>query len=123
MLHVHKNTVRAWIKRGLPTIDRKRPLLISGLDLFRFLKVERENRKQRCGTGQLYCVRCRAPKAPALGMADYMPISPTAGNLRGLCPDCNALIHRRVSLRGLSEMLGNLDVTFPEGVERIVDSP
>ena len=27
---VHKNTVRAWIKQGLPTIDNKRPMLILG---------------------------------------------------------------------------------------------
>jgi hypothetical protein len=121
-LRVHKNTVRAWIKRGLATIDSRRPILINGLDLFRFLTTERNKGKQHCAVGELYCVRCRAPKAPAGGMVDYLPITSTAGNLRGLCPDCGALIHRRVSLAQLRAIEGDLDVAFPQGVERIRDS-
>jgi len=27
---VHRNTVRQWVKQGLPTSDRKRPMLILG---------------------------------------------------------------------------------------------
>ena len=30
LLGVHKNTVRSWIKRGLPTVDNRRPILILG---------------------------------------------------------------------------------------------
>ena len=37
LLGVHKNTVREWIKQGLPKIDDKRPMLILGCDLFAFL--------------------------------------------------------------------------------------
>ena len=29
----HKNTVRAWVKAGLPTCDGKRPILILGCEL------------------------------------------------------------------------------------------
>jgi hypothetical protein len=115
-LHVHKNTVRAWVKGGLPTIDRKRPVLIHGLDLFNFLMSRREKTRQRCGAGQLYCVKCRGPKTPALRMVDYIPLSRTTGNLRGLCPDCGVLIHRRVSLAGLTQIHGDLDIAFPQGV-------
>jgi hypothetical protein len=32
-LEVHRNTVRHWIKAGLPVIDDKRPILILGSDL------------------------------------------------------------------------------------------
>ena len=35
---VHRNTVRQWIKSGLPTTDSRRPLLILGRDLVAFLK-------------------------------------------------------------------------------------
>lgn len=122
MLRVHKNTVRAWIRRGLPTIDQKRPILINGRDLFNFLMAERNNRKQRCENGELYCVRCRAPKAPALAMADYIPVTLNAGNLRGLCPDCDAFIHRRTSLARLPAIRGNLEIAFPQGMDRIGDS-
>ena len=30
---IHKNTVRGWVKAGLPTCDNKRPMLILGHDL------------------------------------------------------------------------------------------
>ena len=66
-LNVHKNTVRGWIRGGLPTIDARRPTLITGSDLRRFLEAKNKKRKQPCALGQFYCVRCRAPKAPPLG--------------------------------------------------------
>jgi hypothetical protein len=123
LLKVHKNTVRAWIKRGLPAIDSKRPILINGLDLSGFLVAERNKGKQYCGPGRFYCVRCRAPKAPALRMADYISFSATSGTLQGLCPDCGTLINRRVSLARVDEIRGDLDITFPQAVQRLTDSP
>jgi hypothetical protein len=46
----------------------------------------------------MYCLKCRSPKQPAAGMADYLPMSATSGNLRALCPDCGKFMHRRASL-------------------------
>jgi hypothetical protein len=97
LFEVHTNTVRGWIKSGLPTVDDRRPILILGRDLVRFLFNRRQRTRQRCRPGQLYCFRCRAPKSPAARMADYMPITAASGNLRGLCPDCLGLMCRLVS--------------------------
>ncbi|PSH02716.1 MAG: hypothetical protein CXZ00_16020 [Acidobacteria bacterium] len=44
----HKNTVRAWVKDGLPICDGKRPTLILGRDLAEFLKARRVSKKQPC---------------------------------------------------------------------------
>src|ERR1035437_10726392 len=44
----HKNTVRAWVKTGLPTSDRKRPMLILGVDLAAYLKARRTKNKRPC---------------------------------------------------------------------------
>ena len=118
-LGTHKNTVRAWITKGLPTIDSRRPTLIHGLDLARFLETRRKGAKQTCGPGQIYCVKCRFPKTPAGRMADYIPITATSGNLRGICPDCEILIHRRVSRAKLDSVRGNLEVAFPHPAPRI----
>src|SRR5216683_7791116 len=61
---VHKNTVREWVKRGLPTVaDKKRPMLILGADLAAFLQARRAKNKRTCQAGEIYCVRCRSPKA------------------------------------------------------------
>ena len=55
----HKNTVRAWVKAGLPICDKKRPLLILGRELAAYLKVRRTKNKQPCQPWEIYCVRCR----------------------------------------------------------------
>src|SRR5688572_18438961 len=70
---VHRNTVREWIKRGLPTSDKRRPLLVLGRDLATFLRERRVRNKRTCRPGEMYCVRCRTPKAPAGDMAEYKP--------------------------------------------------
>src|SRR4051794_40028535 len=77
LLHVHRNTVREWIRRGLPTNNSTRPLLIHGRDLAAFLLARRSNSKQPCRPGEIYCVRCRAPRAPAGDIADYVPLAGT----------------------------------------------
>jgi transposase-like protein len=40
-LGVHKNTVRVWVKAGLPTSNKRRPLLVLGEDLVSFLQARR----------------------------------------------------------------------------------
>lgn len=110
----HRNTVREWIKRGLPTSDQQRPLLILGRDLAAFLQARRTKNKQPCQPGELYCVRCRTPKAPAGGMVEYKPVTETLGNLIAICPDCNTIMNRRASLAKLGQICGRLDITMSQ---------
>jgi hypothetical protein len=119
----HKNTVRAWIKQGLRPIDGRRPTLIHGLELVRFLQNRRLSGKRPCLPGHMYCLKCREPKWPAAGMADYLPITATSGNLRALCPDCGKFMHRRASLAKLNIVGAGLDIAFPQAVSRIRESP
>lgn len=118
-LCVHKNTVREWIKSGLPTSDHKRPILILGRELAAFLQARRTKNKRPCKPGEIYCVRCRAPKWPAGGMAEYRSITATLGNLIGICPDCEVMIFRRASLAKLSAIQVDLDITFPEAARQV----
>lgn len=118
----HRNTVRNWIKQGLPTIDDKRPILILGRDLSAFLQTRRQNSKQPCKPNQMYCLRCKAPKIPAGNMVEYEPKTETLGNLFGLCPDCETGMNRRTSLAKLVQIRGILDITMPQGLQHIVDS-
>ena len=98
---IHKNTVRSWIKNGLTAIDNKRPMLIFGHDLVTFLQARRVKNKQSCKPGELYCVKCRSPKFPAADMVEYSPVTEKVGNLKAICPDCNAIMNRRVSIAKL----------------------
>ena len=119
---VHRNTVRAWVKRGLATSDDRRPMLTLGRDLVAFLQAQRAKNKRTCQPGEIYCVRCRAPKAPAGSMADYEALTATQGNLIAICPDCETIIYRRVSLAKLAQVRGKLDITFPQALRHIDES-
>jgi Helix-turn-helix domain len=119
---LHKNTVRNWLRQGLAVIDDRRPTLILGRELSRFLQDRRQKAKQACGPGRIFCVACRAPKVPAGNMADCTPIGPMAGNLCGICPNCDRLIYRRVNLAKIDAVRGDLDITFTQPSPRIRES-
>ncbi|MFA7269472.1 MAG: helix-turn-helix domain-containing protein [Sterolibacterium sp.] len=119
LLDVHRNTVREWVKRGLPTNDDRRPMLILGRDLAAFLHARRTKNKQTCQPGEIYCVRCRAPKVPAGDMADYEPVTETLGNLIAICSDCETIIYRRVNIAKLEQIRGKLDIRMPQALPHI----
>ncbi len=119
LLAIHKNTVRAWIKVGLPTIDYKRPTLIRGCNAFSFLQARRSKNRKTCKPGELYCVRCRAPRLPAGDMVDYLPVTDKIGNLTGICPECESMIHRRISTARLDQVRGKMDIRFPQVSEHL----
>lgn len=121
-LGVHKNTVRAWIKSGLQTVDDRRPTLILGRQLSTFLFNRRKQRKRPCQPGQMYCVRCRAPKTPAGRIAEYIALTAESSNLRGTCPDCGCFIYRRVSRSNLATGLWKIVVSTPQAEQRIGDN-
>src|SRR5436190_22997831 len=122
LFRVHKNTVRAWLKSGLQPIDSRRPILILGRQLANFVHARREYNRHRCGPGQLYCFRCRAPRTSAAGGVDYLPITPSSGNLRAICLECGTRMYRRVSFRKLAMTVGDLRVALPQAQQRIVES-
>jgi excisionase family DNA binding protein len=119
---MHRNTVREWIKQGLKTTDDRRPMLILGRDLIAFLQIRRTKNKRTCQPGEIYCVRCRAPRKPAADMADYEPLTQAQGNLIGICSHCETIIYRRVSLTKLALVRGNLDISVPKALEHIAES-
>lgn len=119
---IHKNTVREWVKRGLPINDDRRPMLILGRALHAFLQARRAKNRRPCQAGEIYCVRCRTPKIPAGDMAEYQPLTPTLGNLIGICPGCDSMMYRRVNLARLALVRANLEVTMPQALPHIDES-
>lgn len=120
---VHRNTVRAWIARGLPTVDDRRPMLVLGSHLAAFLQGRRTVNKRPCGPGEIYCLRCREPRRPAGGVVRYHPLTATQGNLVGLCGCCGAGLNRRASLAKLSLFQGDSQVTVQQAPGHIDESP
>lgn len=116
LFRVHRNTVREWVKRGLPTTDHKRPILILGRDLAGFLQARRLKNRRPCQPGEIYCVRCRFPRNPAGDMAEFHALTAALGNLIGICPCCESMMYRRVNLAKLEQIRGKLDITPPQGL-------
>jgi len=120
LVGVHPNTVRRWIStEGLETVDDGRPTLIHGETFLEFYRERKQSRKCPLKPGEFYCLPCRGAKRPDGDMADYLPLGPENGNLQGLCPDCGRLINRGVSRANLDAVRGELDVAFPEALQRI----
>ena len=97
-------------------------MLILGADLVAFLRARRVKYKRTCQPGEMYCVGCRAPRAPAGDMADYQPLTATLGNLIGMCPACEAMMYRRVRLAQIEQVRGKLDFTLPQALPHIDES-
>ena len=119
---VHKNSVRNWVKDGLPTSDNRRPLLILGRDLLHYLQAKRLKNTRPCQPGEIYCVRCRATQKPAGAMADYQPLTPDSGNLIGICPVCESMMYRRTSFTQLTQFGADLDITLMQALPHIEES-
>lgn len=114
-LGVHKNTVRLWIKQGLPVADERRPVILAGADVRAFLLERRASRKCPVGPGRFYCFRCREAARPAGDMADLVPRNHRLGTFQGLCPRCGALMHRAVAMARWRVAAGDLDVKILQG--------
>ena len=122
LFDIHKNTVRNWVKHGLPTNDDRRPMLILGRDLLAFLQAKRVKNKRPCQPGEIYCVRCRAVQKPAGAMAEYQPLTATSGNLVGICPCCESMMNRRVNLAKLVQVGAELDITLMQALPQVNES-
>ena len=121
-LNVHPNTVRNWIDQGLPAFASKRPVLIEGRDLRAFLKARRERAARPCLPGTIYCLKCREPRRPALGMVDFIAHSATGGNLKALCEVCDTVMHQRVARAAITLRMPGIEVQVREAELRLEGS-
>ena len=102
---VHKNTIRNWQRDGLEPIDDARPVLFQGATVRAFLRSRKASRARPCPPGTIYCLRCREPRRPALGMVEYQPLTATSGDLCAICETCGGIMHRRVRKADLAKVM------------------
>ena len=74
-----------------------------------------------CSACAAVCRRSR----PTARQTSFRGTSPSAGtaNLRGVCPDCSALMYRRVNIGRLDSVRGNLEIAFPDALSRLRGIP
>ena len=109
-LGVHKNTVRGWQRKGLEPIDKARPVMFTGKTVRAYLEGKRKAAKRPCPPGTFYCLKCRNPQSPALGMVDYTPRNALSGNLSALCGACGTMMNRRAAFATFAQKMPGIDV-------------
>jgi hypothetical protein len=114
LLGVHKNTIRNWQRAGLKPIDGNRPTLFHGGEVRSFLERRKASAKAPCPPGTLYCLRCRAPRSPVPGSAEFLPGKSSTGNIRARCEVCDAHMHRRARQERLTAILPDRPVQTRE---------
>jgi hypothetical protein len=79
------NTVSNWYKIGLQRIDNKKPSLVFGADLIKFLKNKQKRRKQKCAINEFYCCKCKLTRKPWENAVDIIYIDTKRIMIIGLC--------------------------------------
>lgn len=95
-LEVHVRTVQAWHKAGLtPNNPNERPLLYRGDVVKVFHAEKREKSRHELKPGELYCLRCHAPRMPKQGSVRHELTDRRIGKIalqvkiRANCEVCN----------------------------------
>jgi len=100
---LHKQTIRKWIKGGLNTIDKGKPVLIYGNDLIAYIKAR--NIKNKCSTDfdQLFCMKCQDARYIYQNM---IKVDQNGSSLKvsGLCRKCKAKMFQNYKLDDFSQL-------------------
>jgi len=118
---VHKNTVATWVINGLPCMKDMRPYLILGVDVKRYLQMQRQERKHKCKLNEFYCMRCKMPTQTAGHLVKYLPLTATKGRLSSFCSVCSGVVNKFTSYANLEKYLQVFDLTKPMDIEHIND--
>jgi hypothetical protein len=119
---VHRNTVRSWVRHGLPVMKTSDGVLIQGRELRAFLEGRQTMRRRKCPKGTLYCCRCHEPRRPKLGSLRIIGETATTANVGALCEVCDARMHRHASLAKLA-ISGFGEVRPTQADSHLADSP
>jgi excisionase family DNA binding protein len=118
----HRNTVRAWIKAGLPTVGG-RPVLIEGRELRAFLERRRAAGKRPCPPGTLYCLKCHVPRPPAPRSVVFEARENSAGSLRAICAACGTRMFQRARQDRLAAVMPGIAVLIVKADAHIPERP
>ena len=122
MVGATPGTIRHWLKNGLEAVAGCFPTIIRGVDLIEFLDRRNAGRKRPCGPGRLFCLRCKEPKRPAFDEVEFWQDGLKLGSLRGLCPTCTGIMHRRSSIAQMKSAAGDLLVSIPLAEPRLIET-
>ncbi len=93
----HPQTVRAWIKRGLKTIDNGKPALVYGNDLIVFLKKQNASGKCKTEFNQMFCMKCKDAR-PIYQNKVAITAKDRLLKVQGKCRNCKTMMFKSYKL-------------------------
>ena len=117
-----RNTVRAWIKAGLPAIAG-RPVLIEGRELRAFHERRRKAAKRPCPPGAIYCCKCREPRTPEPASMVFEVGETATGNVRAICATCGTRMFQRARQSRLEAKFPGLTIRIAKAPPHIAECP
>lgn len=101
--NLHPQTVRQWIKAGLPIIDSGKPALIYGSDLKEFLGKSNQSNKCKTDFEQIFCFKCKEGKSP---YRKQVQLEHTKGFVKAKahCQGCKSTMYKSYKLDDLSKL-------------------
>ncbi|MCL1093660.1 helix-turn-helix domain-containing protein [Shewanella kaireitica] len=119
-LGVHPKTVRNWIHAGLSVIDETRPLLIQGTDLKLYLKQKRKAYMHQCESNEMYCFKCKQPKAPGIQTLQFVAMPAGMAQMRARCDECGKRANKFVSWRDVNQIWTELGGKLPIAQKHLI---
>jgi excisionase family DNA binding protein len=110
LLGVHKNAVLRWLREGLQANRDRRPFLIRGDELARFLSARQAAKRRKCAATEFYCFKCRSPREAYLGIADVVIETSSKLRLKALCSVCSTSVNKVQGVRDLEKILSRFHV-------------
>lgn len=106
---VSPRTIRNWAANGLWLMQDERPALVRGDDLIAFIKGQRKQRRQSLPLDRFFCLRCRAPRAAAGGLAECVEHG-SRFTLIAICEVCETILRKPVAQADLPKLREVLDM-------------
>jgi hypothetical protein len=119
-LGVHPKTVRNWIRVGLPVVDEKRPLLISGIDLKIYLKKKRNNYMHQCEVHEMFCFKCKQPCNPSIESLKFIAKPAGMAQMAGRCGEFGCKANKYVSWRDVNQIWVELGGKLPIAEKHLI---
>jgi hypothetical protein len=116
---VHKNAVLRWLKEGLQANRDKRPYLIRGDELARFLTARQQTRKRKCTVTEFFCLKCHTQREAYMGIADVVIDSPSRFRLKALCEVCSTAVNKVQGIDKLQKIQSTFHVQQLTGLHLI----
>ncbi|MEM1086973.1 MAG: hypothetical protein AAGH90_04535 [Pseudomonadota bacterium] len=98
-------TVRGWIRCGLPVLPETSPRLICGQELKTWLAAIWEAKKRPCAIDEMYCVKCRRPRRLKPETVKTSPLSSKTATVSGNCGACGTAMQQARSISKLPETI------------------